>query len=278
MIKSIPFSNNKNECAKCEFFAKCDKALSRLIKLDDSDGSSHEEKASELTYTSSRIIDMILEVLGINRKDISTYQDYPVSDGIYIRLRVSDHGVNLSTWFRKNKEQRTDNPSLPKLNKTTNVAITFALTEKECKAKGVAFPQKAINKTAVKTDAGNNVKPQFSVGHIQYASWLINKTDIEQLSSAIIQFTRTGIYVDPLGISSGKVIAWQDTSNMPPLKLKSNTDTIKLKESMETCKLRSVAAQKALTRIQELSAREQHEWTEEEIDELIASYRRKNRQ
>ena len=40
---------------------------------------------------------------------------------------------------------------------------------------------------------------------------------------------------------------------------------------------RSIAAQKALTRIQELSAQEKHEWTEEEIDELIASYRRKKR-
>lgn len=41
---------------------------------------------------------------------------------------------------------------------------------------------------------------------------------------------------------------------------------------------RSIAAQKALTRIQELSAHEKHEWTEEEIDELIASYRRKKRE
>lgn len=40
---------------------------------------------------------------------------------------------------------------------------------------------------------------------------------------------------------------------------------------------RSIAAQKALARIQELSAQEEHEWTEEEIDELIASNRRKKR-
>ena len=38
------------------------------------------------------------------------------------------------------------------------------------------------------------------------------------------------------------------------------------------------AAQKALTRIQELSAKEEHEWTDEEIDELIASHRRKKRE
>ena len=38
---------------------------------------------------------------------------------------------------------------------------------------------------------------------------------------------------------------------------------------------RSSAAQQALQNIQSLSAREEHEWSEEEIDELIASYRKK---
>ena len=40
---------------------------------------------------------------------------------------------------------------------------------------------------------------------------------------------------------------------------------------------RSIAAQEALTRSQSLSSQEEHEWTEEEIDELIASYRRQKR-
>ena len=40
---------------------------------------------------------------------------------------------------------------------------------------------------------------------------------------------------------------------------------------------RSVPAHKALSRIQALSAQEEHEWTDEEIDELIASYRHKQR-
>ena len=40
---------------------------------------------------------------------------------------------------------------------------------------------------------------------------------------------------------------------------------------------RAIAAQKALSRSQALSAREEHEWTDEEIDELIASYRRQKR-
>ena len=40
---------------------------------------------------------------------------------------------------------------------------------------------------------------------------------------------------------------------------------------------RSIVAQDALSRIQSLSAQEAHEWTDEEIDELIATHRRKNR-
>ena len=38
---------------------------------------------------------------------------------------------------------------------------------------------------------------------------------------------------------------------------------------------RSIEAQKALERIQALSALEKHEWTDEEIDELISTYRHK---
>ena len=40
---------------------------------------------------------------------------------------------------------------------------------------------------------------------------------------------------------------------------------------------RSSAAQDALTRSQKLSSQEDHEWTDEEIDELIAAHRRKKR-
>ena len=41
---------------------------------------------------------------------------------------------------------------------------------------------------------------------------------------------------------------------------------------------RSTAAQKALDKVQSLSAQEAHEWTDEEIDELIAAHRRKKRE
>ena len=40
---------------------------------------------------------------------------------------------------------------------------------------------------------------------------------------------------------------------------------------------RSLAARDALSRVQSLSAQEAHEWTDEEIDELIAAQRRKKR-
>ena len=38
---------------------------------------------------------------------------------------------------------------------------------------------------------------------------------------------------------------------------------------------RSIAAQNALSKAQSLSAKEAHEWTDEEIEELIAAHRRK---
>ena len=171
------------------------------------------------TLSSEAIIDSILRALGISREDISTYCDYVLPSGTFLRLRISDHGVNLSTWFRKNMKQREENPSLPKLNGSTNVALTFAPNKDECLRKGIAYPQKAINKTSVKTEKGRNVKPQFSVGHIQYASWLLVNSDVEKITRAVIAFIESGIYVDPLGLSRGKILAWQDTSNLPPKKL-----------------------------------------------------------
>lgn len=41
---------------------------------------------------------------------------------------------------------------------------------------------------------------------------------------------------------------------------------------------RSIAAQKALTRVQQLSSEEAHEWKAAEIDELMALHRQKKRE
>lgn len=49
-------------------------------------------------------------------------------------------------------------------------------------------------------------------------------------------------------------------------------------ESNKARNLRSQAAKNALDRIQALSAQEEHEWTDEEIDELIDSFRRNKNQ
>ena len=54
--------------------------------------------------------------------------------------------------------------------------------------------------------------------------------------------------------------------------------SISLTSNVTNAEKRSIAAQKALARIQELSTQENHEWTDEEIDELITSYRRKKRE
>ena len=40
---------------------------------------------------------------------------------------------------------------------------------------------------------------------------------------------------------------------------------------------RGLAAQAALSKVQSLSAQEEHEWTNEEIDELIASHRHRQK-
>lgn len=49
--------------------------------------------------------------------------------------------------------------------------------------------------------------------------------------------------------------------------------SLKTNESQE----RSIAAQNALSRSQLLSSQEDHEWTDEEIDKLIAEHRQKKR-
>ena len=181
-------------------------------------------------FRSSEIIDMVLKSLGVEMRNVSNYQDYTLPNGDLLRLRISDHGINLSTWHRKNKEAREINPKVPKLDKSTNIAVTFQPTKKECKEKGVAFPQKIINKTQVKTDNGNNVRPQFSVGHICYASWLLSENEINLIIVAITNFVVYGIYYDPIGLDSKKVLAWDDTSNVPPRKITTNTDIMKFKD------------------------------------------------
>lgn len=178
-------------------------------------------------FKSSEIIYRILESLGLKLENDSNYQDFTLSNGDLLRLRISDHGINLSTWHRKNKEARENDPKVPKLDKSINIAITVQPAKEECEEKGVKFPQKVINKTQVKTYKGNNVKPQFSVGHISYSSWLLSKEEIDLIIVAISNFVKSGIYCEPIGLGSGKVLVWDDTSNIPPRKITTNKDIIK---------------------------------------------------
>lgn len=82
---------------------------------------------------------MVLKSLGVEMRNVSNYQDYTLPNGDLLRLRISDHGINLSTWHRKNKEAREIDPKVPKLDKSTNIAVTFRPTKKECKEKGVGL-------------------------------------------------------------------------------------------------------------------------------------------
>ena len=184
-------------------------------------------------FTSAGIIEMILGCLGLKREDISTYRDYSLPDGGYLRLRLSDHGVNLSTWYKKNLTARLNDQTVPKLNESTNIAITFSPGKNECEERGIELPQKIINKTKVKTPKGNNVKPQFSVGHISYASWRLTGNEVGLIISALFRFIEEGIYYDPIGLKSGKVLAWEDISNMLPKKLTRSIDTMKLRENRD---------------------------------------------
>ena len=55
-------------------------------------------------YSSADIIQTVLNALGIQRTNLSEYETYTV-DGKLLRVRVSDHGVNLSAWYRNNQNE-----------------------------------------------------------------------------------------------------------------------------------------------------------------------------
>lgn len=151
-------------------------------------------------FNSSELIERALKALGLERKNISTYVDFPINQKLYIRLRISDHGLILSTWVKKNMEDRKKN--------------------KECNKKKLRFPIKIINKTMVKTKQGHNVKPQFIIEHYCYLSWLLTESETSSIIYAIKQLSQKGVYIEPLGLKSGKVLMWENISNLPPKKRK----------------------------------------------------------
>lgn len=198
------------------------------------------------TYRSSEAIDMVLSAIGLTRESLSTYKEYTLTNGSYIRLRISNHGIFLQNWFDANKEKRADNPSTPKLNIGQNLAITFAPNEEECIELNIPFPPKIKNVTVAKTDTGKNVKPQFTIRHIAYFTWKLSTEDIEKISAALsLCVTNGSVYSEPLKDTT-KYVEWEDTSNLPPKKItESNThnnmkkNTIKLNEQQ----LRNIVAE-----------------------------------
>ena len=85
-------------------------------------------------YSSADIIQTVLNALGIQRTNLSEYETYTV-DGKLLRVRVSDHGVNLSAWYRNNQ-----NEDVP-LTDSDNIAlaITYNLTSRGGNRNGCIF-------------------------------------------------------------------------------------------------------------------------------------------
>ncbi|MBP5397797.1 MAG: hypothetical protein J6Y32_04095 [Bacteroidales bacterium] len=144
-------------------------------------------KISTHKFRSDEIISLVLLGIGVTREDISTYKDYSYSDGTYLRLRISDHGLFLQNWYKANKEKRESGEPVPKLNIGQNLAITFALNEDECKERNIPFPQKIKNVTRVKTA----LKTCVDCGEL---------------------------YLEPINDAT-KFMEWEDTSNLPPRKI-----------------------------------------------------------
>lgn len=179
------------------------------------------EKTNISTYVfrSDEIINIVLFGIGVTREDVSTYKDYSYSDGSYLRLRVSDHGLFLQNWYDANKRKREKGESVPKLFIGQNLAITFALNEDECKEKKISFPPKIKNVTKAQTANSNNIKPQFSVRHICYYSWKLTEEDVSSITTSLATCVGSGaLYLEPIKDAS-KYIEWKDTSNLPPRKI-----------------------------------------------------------
>lgn len=156
------------------------------------DNQNTKNNVNEHVFSSSEVIDKVLNVIGLTRDALSTYQQYQYPNGDYLRLRVSNHGIFLQHWFDKNREARMDGQNVPKLDVGLNLAITFAPNEQECLAMGKPFPMKIKNVTAATTQQGNNVKPQFKVRHICYYSWMLTQGDVDAISASLSNCVTNG--------------------------------------------------------------------------------------
>lgn len=86
------------------------------------EGTSH-------IFSSNEIINEILNHLNVIKTGNSTYLTHQTITGKYIRLRISDHGVNMSSWYRNNNGE-----DIP-LNESVNISLTFLPNREECLGK-----------------------------------------------------------------------------------------------------------------------------------------------
>ena len=173
-------------------------------------------------YKSSEIIQAVLDALGLQRTNSSEYVTY-TADGKVLRVRVSDHGVNLSAWYRNNEGE-----VIP-LSNSDNIAFTFLPNRDECKTLNIKFPPKVINKTPVYSDLKTKtpIDYEFTVMHYVYSSWKFTEEYLNLLTNAIVNYTTSGKFNDPLANTSAKAVLFNDTSNKKPQKIKQNTSEIK---------------------------------------------------
>jgi hypothetical protein len=168
-------------------------------------------------YRSDEIIERILKSLGLQRTDSSEYKTYTV-DGKLLRVRVSDHGVNLSSWYRNNQGEEVP------LNDSDNIAFTFLPNREECAERGEEFRTTAINKTTVYSDISTMtpIDFQFTVMYYIYQSWKFTEERLQALVSKIVEYTNSGKFEDPLHNTSAKATVFNDTSNNKPKKINCN--------------------------------------------------------
>lgn len=129
----------------------------------------------------------------------------------------------MSAWYRNNEGE-----VIP-LSNSDNIAFTFLPNRDECKTLNIKFPPKVINKTPVYSDLKTKtpIDYEFTVMHYVYSSWKFTEEYLNLLTNAIVNYTTSGKFYDPLANTSAKAVLFNDTSNKKPQKIKQNTSEIK---------------------------------------------------
>lgn len=107
--------------------------------------------------------------------------------------------------------------------------LLFLPNRDECKTLNIKFPPKVINKTPVYSDLKTKtpIDYEFTVMHYVYSSWKFTEEYLNLLTNAIVNYTTSGKFIDPLANTSAKAVLFNDTSNKKPQKIKQNTSEIK---------------------------------------------------